>query len=116
MIVKSLFNFIANTGGLLGLFMGFSVVSIIEILYFISLRPYCASRRDRKKFMKNVKLVEPSKNVWFVDDVYHGNVSQLKQLKNDGDISDFRKVEDLQNAFNGGGTKSKMINHYPYRD
>lgn len=29
----------ANTGGLLGLFMGFSVVSLVEILYFITLRP-----------------------------------------------------------------------------
>lgn len=30
----------ANTGGLLGLFMGFSVFSIVEVLYFLSLRPY----------------------------------------------------------------------------
>lgn len=35
----------ANTGGLLGLFMGFSVVSIIEIFYFMSVRPYCAVKR-----------------------------------------------------------------------
>lgn len=28
-------------GGLLGLFMGFSVFSIIEVLYFLSIRPYC---------------------------------------------------------------------------
>lgn len=27
-------------GGLLGLFMGFSVISVIEIFYFISIRPY----------------------------------------------------------------------------
>lgn len=31
---------LANTGGLLGLFMGFSVVSLVEIFYFIALRPY----------------------------------------------------------------------------
>lgn len=37
--------FTANTGGLLGLFMGFSVVSIIELLYFMTFRPYCAQQR-----------------------------------------------------------------------
>lgn len=36
-------QFSANTGGLLGLFMGFSVLSLIEIFYFITLRPYCKS-------------------------------------------------------------------------
>lgn len=33
-------HFIANTGGILGLFLGFSVLSIIEILYFMLMRPY----------------------------------------------------------------------------
>lgn len=28
-------------GGLLGLFMGFSVISVVELFYFVSLRPYC---------------------------------------------------------------------------
>lgn len=37
--------FIANVGGLLSLFMGFSVFSIIEIIYFITLRPYCALKK-----------------------------------------------------------------------
>lgn len=34
------FFILANTGGLLGLFMGFSFVSLIELFYFMSLRPY----------------------------------------------------------------------------
>lgn len=37
--------FLANTGGLLGLFMGFSVISIIELIYFMTFRPYCAQKR-----------------------------------------------------------------------
>lgn len=36
----------ANIGGLLGLFMGFSVFSIIEIFYFLSIRPYCNYLKD----------------------------------------------------------------------
>lgn len=107
----------ANTGGLLGLFMGFSVVSIIEILYFISLRPYCASRHARKKKDTNVKFVEPSKKVWFVEDVDHGKLVQLKQVIRAWDSNDSkRKVVDLRNAYNGGGTESKVVEHYPYRD
>ncbi|KAF5270642.1 hypothetical protein FQA39_LY01380 [Lamprigera yunnana] len=34
-------DFLANCGGLLGLFMGFSFLSFIEILYFLSLRLMC---------------------------------------------------------------------------
>lgn len=46
--------------------MGFSVVSLIEILYFLTIRPYCAMRRKqlhhKKKGQKSSKLnqtVEP---------------------------------------------------------
>uniref|UniRef100_A0A1B0DLX4 Uncharacterized protein n=2 Tax=Phlebotomus papatasi TaxID=29031 RepID=A0A1B0DLX4_PHLPP len=31
-------NFVANCGGLLGLFMGVSLLSIVEIIYFCSIR------------------------------------------------------------------------------
>jgi hypothetical protein len=42
-------EFLSNTGGLLGLFMGFSVISLMEIIYFLTLRPYCAGKRvDRE--------------------------------------------------------------------
>lgn len=42
----------ASTGGLLGLFMGFSVLSIIEILYFVSIRPYLINRRENEEVKK----------------------------------------------------------------
>lgn len=41
-------EFLSNTGGLLGLFMGFSVISLIELIYFLSLRPYCARKRTER--------------------------------------------------------------------
>ncbi|XP_023169258.1 pickpocket protein 28 [Drosophila hydei] len=37
-------EFLSNTGGLLGLFMGFSIFSVIEIVYYVTMRPFCASR------------------------------------------------------------------------
>lgn len=39
----------ASTGGLLGLFMGFSVLSLVEILYFVSMRPYWINRKEKLK-------------------------------------------------------------------
>ncbi|KAF7267710.1 hypothetical protein GWI33_019099 [Rhynchophorus ferrugineus] len=35
------FDFLANVGGLLGLFIGFSILSMIELIYFLSLRIIC---------------------------------------------------------------------------
>lgn len=38
----------ANTGGLLGLFMGFSFLSAVEVIYFISLRLWCSISKKKK--------------------------------------------------------------------
>ncbi|KAH1016542.1 hypothetical protein HUJ04_007744 [Dendroctonus ponderosae] len=35
------FDFLANVGGLLGLFIGFSLLSMVELFYFLSLRIIC---------------------------------------------------------------------------
>jgi amiloride-sensitive sodium channel len=34
-------DFLANCGGLLGLFTGFSFLSLVEILYYCTLRLFC---------------------------------------------------------------------------
>jgi Amiloride-sensitive sodium channel len=39
-------DFIANFGGLLGLFLGVSILSIVEIIYFISFRQLNEESRD----------------------------------------------------------------------
>ena len=41
-------SFVANVGGLLGLCMGFSLVSVAEILYFCLKRNVCSSTSTRK--------------------------------------------------------------------
>ncbi|XP_052863803.1 pickpocket protein 28 [Anopheles cruzii] len=40
-------DFLSNVGGLLGLFLGFSIISLVEVIYFVTLRPYCARRQQR---------------------------------------------------------------------
>lgn len=41
--------FAANSGGLLGLFMGFSVISVAEIIFYMTMRPYFAMRQLRRE-------------------------------------------------------------------
>lgn len=41
-------DFMANIGGLLGLFLGFSVLSLIEIVYFSTLRVWWKIRYNRQ--------------------------------------------------------------------
>uniref|UniRef100_A0A182PJG9 Pickpocket n=1 Tax=Anopheles epiroticus TaxID=199890 RepID=A0A182PJG9_9DIPT len=38
-------DFLANCGGLLGLFMGVSILSLLEICYYISIRPFSVNRK-----------------------------------------------------------------------
>ncbi|CAH1963311.1 unnamed protein product [Acanthoscelides obtectus] len=58
-------DIVSNIGGLLGLFMGFSIMSIVEIIYFLSLRLWCNYHKE--------KNIEKSKNVFYNKD--YGTVS-----------------------------------------
>jgi hypothetical protein len=42
-------DFIANFGGLLGLFLGVSILSIVEIVYFIAFRQLNEDKSPEKK-------------------------------------------------------------------
>lgn len=54
-------DFLANCGGLLGLFMGVSVLSIIEVVYYCTLRLGCTLRiRKTKKQRRNAIAPESS--------------------------------------------------------
>lgn len=37
----------------MGLFIGFSVISVVEIIYYASFRPFCASKRYKAQFRQS---------------------------------------------------------------
>lgn len=47
------YKFTASTGGLLGLFMGFSFLSVMEIVYFLTIRLVCRWYNVRQKPQKS---------------------------------------------------------------
>jgi hypothetical protein len=69
-------EFLSNTGGLLGLFMGFSVISLIEIIYFLSLRPYCAHKRTA------VEMNKPSEKILWKNTINNNNNIGLRGANN----------------------------------
>ncbi|XP_033190867.1 pickpocket protein 28 [Bombus vancouverensis nearcticus] len=52
-------EFLSNTGGLLGLFMGFSFLSLVEIMYFATLRFWCRIYKKRHVSRDNTLHVQP---------------------------------------------------------
>lgn len=57
-------DFIASCGGILGLFMGISILSIVEMAYFSTLRISCSLRKRRqikKQRLKQLKILEDLK-------------------------------------------------------
>ncbi|XP_055319534.1 pickpocket protein 28-like [Sitodiplosis mosellana] len=83
-------EFLSNTGGLLGLFMGFSAVSLVEMLYFISLRLYCRryyGGRGSKHLSKRVDTISRliSKNhrhIWPFVWTHSQNMDRIKNNNN----------------------------------
>ncbi|KAF5296274.1 hypothetical protein FQR65_LT10269 [Abscondita terminalis] len=50
-------DIIASVGGLLGLFLGFSILSIVEVLYYVTLKLWCKIVRDKKKEKIDNKII-----------------------------------------------------------
>jgi amiloride-sensitive sodium channel len=55
--VYGVMDFIADLGGLFGLFMGFSLLSFVELIYYCTVRPFALARRRtlRRKQKRSVK-------------------------------------------------------------
>lgn len=49
-------DFLANCGGIMGLCMGISLLSLVELVYFCSVRPVMLYRGNRKRKRKSRKL------------------------------------------------------------
>lgn len=53
-------DFVASCGGLLGLFMGVSILSIVEFIYYFSLRLFCSIRsrefEEKTKTLPKLKM------------------------------------------------------------
>lgn len=49
--------FLANCGGLLGLFMGFSILSLVELFYYSTIRMFC-NYLIRKRVKKESALIK----------------------------------------------------------
>lgn len=57
-------DFIANCGGLLSLFTGVSLLSIVEMVYYCTLRLGCSLCIQRAKFkQRNANMATPSNTV-----------------------------------------------------
>ncbi|XP_034256548.1 pickpocket protein 28-like isoform X2 [Thrips palmi] len=60
-------DFLANCGGLLGLFSGFSLISLIEIVYYLTIRLWCNVHRAHRKRTKAIAELAALGNVALVD-------------------------------------------------
>ena len=54
-------DLIANCGGLLGLYIGFSFLSLIELIYFFTVRMSC----NYKKILKSKNTTAPAMNLGY---------------------------------------------------
>ncbi|XP_020717443.1 pickpocket protein 28-like [Ceratitis capitata] len=113
-------EFLSNTGGLLGLFMGFSIFSVIETVYYVTVRPYCASRTmqlSRRRRLRNMKWLrairskvrperyDGSSRFWAKD----GKQKKFFNNKNYRNNLNHILLQHKQNKFNNDGTLL-----YPY--
>ena len=55
--VYGIMDFIADLGGLFGLFMGFSLLSVVELIYYLTVRPV-AMVRKQSMMRKQAKIAE----------------------------------------------------------
>ncbi|KAJ1524950.1 hypothetical protein ONE63_009806 [Megalurothrips usitatus] len=70
-------EFLSNSGGILGLFLGFSFLSVVEIAYFLSLRIFCLWSRKQNnvkskvRARKKLKLDDNDKPVAVINNIQY---------------------------------------------
>ncbi|XP_031633801.1 pickpocket protein 28-like [Contarinia nasturtii] len=75
-------DFIANCGGILGLFMGVSILSIVEVFYFSTLRLGCSLRKRRlikKRRLQQIKILN-EQNGATSEQINHSDYDNLPEM------------------------------------
>ncbi|XP_041982502.1 uncharacterized protein LOC121735666 [Aricia agestis] len=108
-------DFIANCGGLLGLFLGFSLLSAVEILYFSTLRIWCLlwkNHRD-KQSMKS-----PIVKVYNFNDKYtiYLQICYITDIFRASSFGNYDKDYDKTNDTSSGRVKVKRTKSSLFKD
>uniref|UniRef100_A0A182R635 Pickpocket n=1 Tax=Anopheles funestus TaxID=62324 RepID=A0A182R635_ANOFN len=89
-------DFLSNVGGLLGLFLGFSIISLIEVIYFVTLRPYCAKRKQKRINLKQHNVESNNLNAARNDLLWFGSKPPATRVQFLGRSNDPDYVTDYQ--------------------
>lgn len=93
-------DLVASCGGILGLFMGFSLISMAELLYYCAIRPFCMIYQCQKQKAKiidkksvsvhnKVKTIEWNQLMYVSEISKYGNRSKRSVPKIDNVIAYF---------------------------
>lgn len=101
-------DFIANVGGIMGLFMGVSLLSIVEMVYFSTLRLGCNLRRRRRIKKQREKIQRELDSLKIVeDDAKENRVSKISFDENN--FANFTENEEEKKLTEG---ENPFVNHF----
>ncbi|XP_055320058.1 pickpocket protein 28-like [Sitodiplosis mosellana] len=84
--VYTTIDFIANCGGILGLFMGISILSIVEIVYFSTLRLGCSLRKRRQNKQRRLQQLK------ILDEMNAGEQNEQNEQNNHSDYDNLPEM------------------------
>ncbi|XP_053609848.1 pickpocket protein 19-like [Plodia interpunctella] len=90
-VVRGVLDLVVSTGGTGGLFLGASILSFVELLYILLIRPFCDiySKRDDDPWYRKYGTRKLEDNKFIPNPVW-----SYETVKNDKDIK--RRIQDMQ--------------------